>query len=391
MSFGSNLLKALRVNIRDYGMFIALFIIMGIFTSFEPKFLSARNISNLLNGTGYLAVLSIGMTLVIVIRHIDLSVGFLSGFVGAVTATMLSTVGWPIFIAIPLALLLGTAAGLLTGFMVAKLGISGFVASLAGFMAYRGAILLVTRGTGTIIIENDAFNAIGNGYIPDPFQIIPNFHNLTLLVGIIAVILFIVGEFNSRKVKKSYNFDVLTIDMFVLKLIFISGLVLYFTYIMSAYRGISWTVVVVFVVLFLYHFMTTQTILGRHIYAYGGNPEAAELSGINVKRIIFFVFASMGFLSAVSGILFASRLKSATPTAGTLFELEAIAGTFVGGTSTGGGVGKVIGSVVGALVIKSLTSGMNLMGLDIAWQYIVLGVVLALAVIFDVATRSRIK
>ncbi|MFW5807848.1 MAG: sugar ABC transporter permease [Spirochaetota bacterium] len=393
MSFVNNLQKALRANIRDYGMFIALIVIMFIFTiTTNGIFISSRNISNLLNQTGYLAVLAIGMTLIIVIRHIDLSVGFLSGFIGAVTATAMTVWGWPIYLAIPLALLLGIAAGSLTGFMVAVLGISGFVASLAGFMAYRGAILLTTMGTGTIIIKNNLFNAIGNGYIPDiPFKLIPGFHNVTLILGVIAIILFIAGELKSRRVKQEYNFEVLTMDMFVLKLLFISALISYFIITLAQYNGISWTVVVVLLVLGVYQFLTNRTILGRHIYALGGNPEAAELSGINVKKIQFFVFGSMGMLSAICGILFASRLQSATTTAGTLFELDAIAATFVGGTSTAGGIGKVTGSLIGALVIISLTNGMNIMSIDISVQYIVRGIVLAVAVIFDVATRARGK
>jgi putative multiple sugar transport system permease protein len=216
-------------------------------------------------------------------------------------------------------------------------------------------------------------------------------HKLTLLLGLIAIILFIWGELNNRRVKLSYNFEVLPRDMFVLKLLLISVLIGYITWVLAGYRGMSWTLVVVLIVVAVYHFITTKTVLGRHIYAIGGNPEAAELSGINVKKLIFIVFGSMGMLSALSGILFASRLQSATTTAGTLFELDAIAAAYVGGVSAAGGVGKVIGSLIGALVMMSLTSGMNLMGIDISLQYIVRGAVLVAAVVFDVATRSRGK
>jgi putative multiple sugar transport system permease protein len=161
------------------------------------------------------------------------------------------------------------------------------------------------------------------------------------------------------------------------------------TWIMAGYNGMSWTVVIVVAVVAVYHFVTTQTVLGRHIYAIGGNPEAAQLSGISVKRITYLVFGSMGLLSALSGILYASRFKSATTTAGTLFELDAIAAAFIGGVSPAGGIGKVIGSIIGALVMGSLSSGMNLMQIDISWQYIIRALVLAGAVIFDVATRNR--
>jgi putative multiple sugar transport system permease protein len=214
-------------------------------------------------------------------------------------------------------------------------------------------------------------------------------HKLTLLLGLIALVLFIVNEFSSRRKKLSYELEVLTTDMFVLKLVLVSALVAGVTWVLAGYNGLSWTVVIVLIVVGLYHFVTSQTTLGRHIYAVGGNPEAAELSGISVKRITYSVFASMGTLSALSGILFASRLQSATTTAGTLFELDAIAAAFVGGVSAAGGVGKVTGALIGALVMTSLTSGMNLMGIGISSQYMVRGAVLAAAVIFDVATRNR--
>lgn len=400
-TFFKDLGKVLKENIREYGMFIALFVIMIIFTALtKGVFISPRNISNLLNQTGYIAVLAVGMTLVIVIRHIDLSVGFLAGFIGASVAILLT--GWkvpftqeviwklPVPLAILIVLILGVLAGLLTAFFVAQMKIPSFVASLAGMLIYRGALLMATESTGTIIVPNEGFNAIGNGFIPDiPFKIFPDMHNLTLLLGLVAVVLYILSEFNSRRQKQAYNFEVLPNEIFMLQLVFVSALILAITWVLAGYNGISWTVVIMLVVVGVYHFITTQTVLGRHIYAVGGNPEAAELSGISVKKIIFVVFGSMGLLSALSGILFTSRLQSATTTAGTLFELDAIAAAYVGGVSAAGGVGKVTGSIIGALVMLSLTSGMNLMGVGIAPQYIVRGLVLVAAVIFDVMTRSK--
>ncbi len=389
-----NAQKVFQENIREYGMYIALFVIMAIFTiTTKGIFISSRNISNLLNQTGYIAVLAVGMTLVIVIRHIDLSVGFLAGFLGAIAAIALVFWHMPVYLVIPFVLGLGCVAGAATAFLVAQLGIPSFVASLAGWLIYRGAILLVTMGTGTIIIPDAAFNAIGNGFIPDipEGSFLPGIHKLTLLLGLLAIVLFIFSEISNRRKKQAYNFEVLPMDMFILKLVFISALMGYLTWVLAGYRGLSWTLVVVLLVVAIYHFITSRTVLGRHIYAIGGNPEAAELSGINVKRLIYVVFGSMGMLSALSGILFASRLQSATTTAGTLFELDAIAAAYVGGVSAAGGVGNVIGSLIGALVMMSLTSGMNLMGIDISLQYIVRGAVLAAAVIFDVSTRARGK
>lgn len=394
MSFIKDLQKILKENIREYGMFIALFVIMTIFTfTTDGIFISSRNISNLLNQTGYIAVLAVGMTLVIVIRHIDLSVGFLAGFLGAMAAIAMVSWNLPFYIAIPMVMAMGIVAGLVTAFPVAQLGIPSFVASLAGWLIYRGALLLVTLRTGTIVIPDDSYNAIGNGFIPDfpEMALLPELHKLTLLLGILAVIINIVNGYKNRQTKIEYNFEVIPMNMFLLKLAFTSALILGITWILAGYNGLSWTVVIMLIVTGLYHYITTKTVLGRYIYAIGGNPEAAELSGINVKKLTYIVFGSMGMLSALSGILFSSRQQSATTTAGQLFEMDAIAAAYVGGVSAAGGVGKVTGSLIGALVMTSLTSGMNLMGIDISSQYIVRGAVLTAAVIFDVTTRRSGK
>lgn len=395
MSFFNNAKNVLQQNIREYGMYIALFVIMIIFTiTTGGTFLSSRNIVNLVNQTGYIAVLAVGMTLVIIIRHIDLSVGFLAGFMGAIAAIALVYWGLPVYAVIPMVLALGAFAGLITAFLVAQMKIPSFVASLAGWLIYRGAILVVTEGTGTIIIPDEAFNAIGNSFIPDIPGLdafLPGVHKLTLVLGVLAIAALVWGELSNRQKKQSYGFEVLPIDMFIVKLVFMSVLIGAITWVLAGYQGLSWTAVVVLIVTLIYNFVMSQTVLGRHIYAIGGNPDAAELSGINVNRLIYVVFGSMGMLSALSGILFASRLQSATTTAGNLFELDAIAATYVGGVSAAGGVGKVVGSIIGALVMTSLTSGMNLMGIGISYQYMVRGAVLAAAVIFDVTTRNRGK
>jgi putative multiple sugar transport system permease protein len=393
-SFIKDASKTLWQNIRDWGMYIALIVIMAIFTiTTKGVFISSRNIGNLIDQTGYLAVLAVGMTLVIVIRDIDLSVGFLAGFLGAVAA--ISMVSWhlPVYASIPLVLGLGVLAGLFTGFLVAQMKIPAFVATLAGWLGYRGALQLATMSRGTIIIPSDIFNAIGNGYIPDipGIGILPGVHKLTLILGVLAIVLFIISAINNRRKMRAYNSKVLALHWFVIELVFVSALVGAITWVLAGYKGLSWTGVVVLIVVIFYNFVMSRTVLGRHIYAVGGNPEAAELSGISVKKITYVVFASMGLLTALSGILFASRFKSATTTAGTLFELDAIAAAFVGGASPSGGVGKVTGSIVGAFVMMSLTSGMNLMGIDISYQYIVKALVLAGAVIFDITARNRAK
>ena len=394
MSFFTDLKNITKKNIREYGMYIALVAIFVFFTiATNGIFISSRNISNLLNQTGYIAVLAVGMTLVIVIRHIDLSVGYLAGFLGAIAAIGMVQWNLPVYIVIPMVLGLGIIAGLITAFPVAQLGIPAFVASLAGWLIYRGLLLLVTLKTGTIIIPNDAYNAIGNGFIPDitGINFLPGMHKLTLLIGLAAVILNIIGEFRNRKSKIAYNFEVIPMNMFIMKLVMFSAIILGITWVLAGYNGMSWTVVIMLLVVAVYHYISTKTVLGRYIYAIGGNPEAAELSGIDVKKLTYVVFGSMGMMAALSGILFSSRLQSATTTAGQLFEMDAIAAAYVGGVSAAGGVGKVTGSLIGALVMTSLSSGMNLMGIDISSQYIVRGMVLLLAVIFDVATRRASK
>jgi len=285
-------------------------------------------------------------------------------------------------------LFLGMIFGLVIGFLVSYIGIPSFVATLAGMMIFRGALLVSTEGTGTIIILNDTFNNIGNGYIPDFFHN-ENIHLTTLLIGIIIIFFYILSEIKKRNNKIKYNFEVLSIPVFILKILLISSIIGYVFWILASYNGLSWTFVIVLIVTFIYHIMTTKTALGRHIYAVGGNPEAAKLSGISLNKITLFVFGSMGFLTALSGILYTSRFQSATPTAGTLFELDAIAAAYVGGVSAAGGVGKVTNSIVGALVMASLINGMNLIGVGISYQYIIRGAVLVAAVIFDIKTRSK--
>jgi len=390
-TFLSEIVGLLKTNISQYFMFIALIVIMIFFTiTTKGVFISSRNISNLLNQMGYVAVLAVGMTLVIVIRHIDLSVGYLAGFLGAFTAIAMTKWGLPVYAVIPVVLILGIISGLLTSTPIAKLGVPAFVSTMAAGLIFRGALLLVTMGTGTIIIKDKVFNAIGNGFIPDipDFGFLDNNHKVTLLIGALGIILFILSAIKGRKTKLSYNFKVPSMPIFIVELVLVSAIIGYISWVLSGYNGLSWSLVVVLLVVAIFTFITTKTPLGRHIYAVGGNPEAAELSGISVSKITYIVFGAMGMLASLSGILYASRLQSATTTAGLGFETDAIAAAFVGGVSAAGGVGTIPGSIVGALVMMSLTSGMNLMGIDISIQYIVRGAVLVGAVIVDRATRK---
>ncbi len=388
-SFMNELKDILSSNVRDYGMFIALAVIMTIFAILtNGVFIGARNISNLLNQTGYVAVLAVGMTLVIVIRHIDLSVGYVAGFLGAVAAILMTQYNLNVWLVILVVLLVGILSGIGQGLLVSRLELPAFVSTLAGMLIFRGLLQQVTRSTGTIIIPNDTFNAISNGHIPDLFNV-EGLHVLTLILGLITVVYYVYSEFKTRNNKLKYDFKVMSMRIFILKLLFVSGIILLISYVLATYRGFSWTLLIMVAVVFIYHFITNKTVLGRHIYAVGGNPDAAELSGINVKFITLVVFASMGLLAGLSGIMYASRLRSATVTAGVLFELDAIAASYVGGVSSKGGIGRVTGSVIGAIVMASLSNGMNLIALDVSLQYIVRGVVLIAAVVFDVKTRGK--
>jgi putative multiple sugar transport system permease protein len=395
-SFIKNAKEIFQQNTREFGMYLALIVIMTILTiTTKGVFISPRNITNLINQTGYIVVLAVGMTLVIIIRHIDLSVGYLSGFLGAIAGIALTRWHLPVYLTIPIILGFGILAGLVSGFLVAQMRIPAFVATLAGWLGYRGALQLATMAKGTIVIPNAAFNAISNDFIPDipDIGILPGVHKLTLILGVLAIIIFIISAIRDRRkmIRTNSLSRALSINFFILKLVFVSALIGGITWLFAGYQGLSWTAVVLLIVILFYNFITSQTVLGRHIYAVGGNPEAAELSGISVKKITYVVFCSMGMLAALSGIMFASRLRSATTTAGQLFELDAIAAAFVGGVSMSGGIGRVTGSFIGAFIMMSLTSGMNLMGIDISLQYIVRATVLAAAVIFDVAIRRREK
>ncbi|WP_261486032.1 sugar ABC transporter permease [Acididesulfobacillus acetoxydans] len=380
--------KLFRKNIRDYGMFIALAVIFILFTALTGgTFISPNNISNLINQTGYIAVLAAGMTLVIIIRHIDLSVGFLSGFLGAIAAILITNYNIPAIPAIIIVLAFGALIGLIFGFLVAKVGIPSFVVTLAGMISFHGLLLFATQSGGTINITDHFFNQIGNGFIPS-FGRIAGLTVSTLVIGLVGILLFIYFQIKERNTKKRYNFEVSPAAFFLAKLVFISAMITALILVLAVNSGISWTLVIVALVIFVFSTLLNKTALGRHIYGIGGNPEAAELSGISVVKVTIYVFVIMEVLTALAGILFASRMQSASPTGGTGFELLAIAGAFIGGCSASGGVGKVTGSLIGALVMASLTNGMDLMGLGSSVQYMIQGLILVLAVVFDIMTRK---
>ncbi|MCR5791886.1 MAG: sugar ABC transporter permease [Lachnospiraceae bacterium] len=382
------IIRLLKENVRSYMMYIALVVIM-IFFNFMTKgaFLTAMNITNLINQAGYVAVLAIGMTIILILVQIDLSIGFVAGFSGAIAAILMTQYNISEWVAIPIVALIGLAIGTYQGLIVTRLSVPAFVTTLAGMFIFRGALSLSLQKTGTIIIPNAGFNALSNGSIVDPTE----GHLITIAIGVIGIILVFIAMINARRNKVKYNFQVTSLPIFVVELVAIAVVVMVIITRLASFNGLPWTAVIVGVILLGYNFMLNKTKLGRAIYGIGGNAQAAELSGINVKRVMMFAFCSMGTLAAIAGILFTSRLQSATPTAGTGFEMDAIASSYIGGVAVSGGIGKVTNTIIGTLVIMSLTNGMNLMGVDISWQYVVKGIIFIIAVAFDIRSRNMAK
>ena len=389
-NIGSEFLHLLKANVRDYMMYIALVIIMIFFTwKTNGSFITARNLSNLINQSGYVAVLAIGMTLILILKHIDLSVGYVAGFSGAIAAIVLTQLKVNVWLTILLVLIVGLLIGLYQGILVTRVGVPAFVTTLAGMFIFRGLLSLTLQKTGTIIIPDATFNALSNGFIPDIPGLSSEIHVLTVIIGVIAAAIMIFSQIKARRNRMKYNFKVLSMPMFLVSLVFITTIIMVIIIVLAKYSGIPWTAIIVAIVLLIYNFMLNKTKLGRYIYGIGGNDQAAELSGVDVKAVTLFAFCSMSVLAALAGVLYTSRLQSATPAAGLGFELDAIASSYIGGTAVSGGIGKVTNTIIGVLVIMSLTNGMNLMGVDVSYQYIVKGFIFIVAVAFDVRTRKK--
>ena len=385
---GREVLTLAKTNIRDYMMYIALIVIMAFFAiQTDGSFLEARNITNLINQAGYVAVMAIGMTIILIICHIDLSVGYVAGFSGAVAAILMTKYHVNEWLAIVIVLALGLLIGFYQGILVTKVGVPAFVTTLAGMFIFRGLLNLSLQDTGTIIIPNEGFKSISNGFIPDIGG--GSFHLLTMRIGGALNLAMIYNQIKTRRNNVKYDFEVPSIQIFVFKQIVISAVIMVVMYTLASFNGIPWTAVIVGVVLLIYNFMLNKTKLGRAIYGIGGNAQAAELSGINVKKVTLFAFCSVSLMASLGGILYTSRLQSATPTAGLGFEMDAIASCYIGGVAVSGGVGRVTNTIIGTLIIMSLTNGMNLMEIDISYQYIVKGLIFVIAVAFDVRNRKK--
>ncbi len=380
------LISMLRTNIRDYGMFIALvviFIVFGFMTN--GIFLGPFNFTNLLNQTAYVAVLAVGMTLVIVTRQIDLSVGYIGAFLGAYVVVAVETGGQSVIVALLGALAITVFVGAVKGYFIAKIKVPSFVVTLAGMFIFKG-FLMIQTGNRTISTTNEFFIKVGTGYLPTVE--IGGYDIVSIIVGSVILIFALLSGILRRNKNRKLNIPSEKIELFITKLLLLTAVIGYLTYVFSANKGISYLLLITVAVVAIYFFMTTQTTLGRRIYAVGGSPEAAELSGINVEGILIIVFISMGILAMISGVMYVSRLENASPKHGPFWELYAIAAAFIGGTSASGGVGKVVNGVIGAIVMMSLKNGMALAGIDANIEPIILGGVLLLAVVFDIYTRN---
>ncbi len=368
-----------KIDVRSYTMIGALILIWVMFTLINENFLSARNLSNLFTQMSVTAILAVGVVMVIVSGNIDLSVGSLVGLTGGVAAILSSWLNLPTPVVILATMLFGSLVGLFQGWLIAYRAIPAFIVTLGGYMAFRGILIGVTKAT-TISISDPAFVMLGSAYFTREFG---------LFMGALAILGVAWSVFNRRKSRLKYGFDVSSPGRDIGKVLFYSGLISVFVITMNSYKGIPFPMIFVVILALIFTFIAQKTSFGRHIYAIGGNPEAARLSGINIKRRVMTLFVFSGLLASVAAIVLTARLSAATITAGQNYEMDAIAAAVIGGTSLMGGSGTIFGALIGALVMASLDNGMSLLGIESFWQYIVKGSILVLAVWVDISSRNK--
>jgi D-xylose transport system permease protein len=374
-------LSWLKFDARAYTMIGALLSIWVLFTFLNERFLSATNLSNLFLQMSVTSILAIGMVLVIVAGHIDLSIGSIVGFTGGVAAILNVWYEWTAIPVIVATVALGAAIGLVQGWIVAYKAVPAFIVTLGGMLMFRG-LLFGTTGSVTIAPLTPSVKSLGQAYVADL---------IGWVFGVIALLFAAYLVLRKRAARQKYGFDVEPMPVSALRLVVIGVLVLGFVYIMNSYKGIPVPFVMVIVLALIFTFLAKNTTFGRQVYAIGGNAEAARLSGINIKRRTMTVFILCNTLAAIAGLVLTARLNAATMSAGNMYELDAIAACVIGGTSLVGGAGTIAGAIIGALVMASLDNGMSLMNLESFWQYIVKGGILVLAVYVDIYNRNRKK
>lgn len=390
---GSNtdsLFQKIKNNFETYSMYYILAIIVVLFQILtDGTLLRPLNITNIVLQNGYILILAIGMLLVIILGDVDLSVGSIVAFVGAMSAIFSIRMELSTPVTILLSLGIGVLIGAFNGFWVAYVRVPAFIATLASLLIFRGLTIVVLDGR-TLSPYPEDFRVLGSGFLPD-FLNGSNLHLTTLVVGVLIVALYFAGAYFSRQQRIKREAPVEPIQNFLLKRVGVSVALLLLTYVMAAYEGFPNILIILTFLILIYRFITTNTTAGRHLYATGGNEEAAALSGIDTRKVKFFAFVNMGVLAAVAGLVFASRLNAATANAGDGFELDAIAAAYIGGASASGGVGTVIGAIIGGLVMGILNNGMSIMGIGVDWQQAIKGVVLLLAVTLDIYNRNKTK
>jgi putative multiple sugar transport system permease protein len=395
----TSLREMIRSNIRNYSMFIMLILIMVVFgiicgiqnpNNFWINF-KARNFTNIFFQYSYVLILAAGMVQVIIILGIDLSVGSVCAFIGALSAMIYNTgIGVPLTLLA--ALIMGLAVGAFQGWFIAYANIPAFIVTLAGMMLFRGLTYIVTKVTPVTLMD-DGYSYLSTGTVDELLGIedpvLFDHFPVALIVAIVLLVLFFISEIMSRNTKIKNGFEISPLPAFIGKLVIISALVLYLAERFAYYRGMPIVVIVLGITVFIFHFMMNNTILGRYIYAVGGNSRSAKLSGINSELITFVVFCIMGLLTGLAAVISTGYMNSALPQAGVGFEMDAIAACYIGGVSASGGIGTVVGVIVGGLVMSSINNGMTLMNLGQEWQYVVKALILLLAVFYDVYSRRK--
>lgn len=388
MTLKTELKDIFTKNLRTSGIYIAFVLIVVLFTIMtDGLLLSPINLTNIVLQYSYVLILALGMIMVIVAGHIDLSVGSLVALTGAVSAVLVIKTGAPWWVGILAAVAVGALCGVWQGFWVAYVGIPAFIVTLAGMLLFRGLTYEVLNNVSLSPFPGE-YQQVAGGFLNGLLGGY-GFDMFTVLIGVVAVAGLVWSQYSTRRGRVKFGQDVESMAMFIAKNALSAIVILWFFWQISISRGMPIVLMILGVLVIAYHVLTTRTVFGRHIYAIGGNLSAARLSGVNVKKVNFWIFINMGMLAGVAGAVFSSRSNGAQPGAGNMFELDAIAACFIGGASTTGGVGRVTGAIVGGLVMAVLSNGMQLMGVGASAQQIVKGLVLLLAVAFDIYNKRR--
>jgi putative multiple sugar transport system permease protein len=386
--------RRLSFNPRQSGIYVAFALIIVLFTVLtDGALLQPQNISNIIVQNSYILILAIGMILIIIAGHIDLSAGSVVAATGAVSAVLMVNMDLPWPLAVLITIVVGAAIGAFQGYWIAYFGIPAFIVTLAGMLVFR-AVTLTVLGNQGIGPFPDAVRTLSNGFLPGflgnvGLGPLGGADLFTLLVGLAAVAVIALSQWRARTARLGYGQVVDPLPVFVLKIAAPAVVLMAVVVQLARFRNLPWVLVLLAALVVGYTLLTTRAVCGRHIYAVGGNLAAATLSGVKVRSVTFWIFVNMGVLAAIAGIIFAGRLNQAGPTAGTSFELDAIAAAFIGGAAVQGGVGKVVGAITGGLIMAVINNGMSLIGAPSERVMLVKGLVLLAAVAYDVWTKRR--